>query len=40
MHGGICPRDEQENSRTEHDQPVVQGVMYNFIKHDNSFVEL
>ena len=32
-------RDEQEESRAEYDQPVMQGVMYNFVKHDNSSIE-
>ena len=39
MHGSVSPRDEQENGRAEHNQAVVQGVMYDFVKHDNSSIE-
>ena len=31
MHGGVSSPDEQENGRAEHNQSVVQGVMYDFI---------
>ena len=31
MHGGVSPRDKQEDGRAEHNQSVVQGVMYDFI---------
>ena len=39
IHGSVGARDEQEESRAEYDQPVMQGVMYNFVKHDNSSIE-
>ena len=39
IHGSVGTRDEQEESRAEYDQPVMQGVMYNFVKHDNSSIE-
>ena len=31
VHGGVSPRDKQEDGRAEHNQSVVQGVMYDFI---------
>ena len=31
IHGGICSCNEQKDSRTEHNQTIMQGVMYYFI---------
>ena len=39
MHGGVRCRNKQEDGRTNYNQPVVLGVMYNFIKHDISLIE-
>ena len=33
VHGSVAPRNEQKNGSAEHQQPVVQGIMYDFIKH-------
>ena len=40
VHGGVSPRNKQEDGRAEHNQSVVQGVMYDLFSMIISLIKL